>query len=72
MNALGNMNLDMQEQILNNLTDDQLLNLCAAGGGNPLCNDDEFWHRRIFNRYGRAAKPANITWKQVFMILNYY
>lgn len=73
----GNKQTDLI--ILSNLSDNDLINICAANKYlNNLCNDDNFWLNKILNRYNILGNsndikqyiPTGTTWKEYYLWLS--
>ena len=68
-------NKDVDKEILLRLDDKTLLNFCKTSKyGNILCQDENFWIRKINSKYPllKEFKHDNETWKQLFIRMTYY
>ena len=64
---------DVDEKILGNVDDRSLLQFCKSHQyGNEICNDENFWRRRLISKYGRAEKNEDRTWKDFYLLIAYY
>lgn len=67
MNTLTG-NKDVDAMILSNLDDRDLLVYCQSGEhAQRVCNDENFWRNRTFDKYGRVEKLATQTWKNYYL-----
>ena len=61
MNNTFTTNKDVDIDILNRLDDEDLVSFCSVDKyANSLCNDEEFWKRRVVTKYGKYLKPEVI------------
>lgn len=71
----GNKDADLE--IMKNLDDRSLLNLCLVYNRyvNELCSNNDFWRNRFIEIFGSKAanyKPVNRTWKQHYLTVIMY
>jgi hypothetical protein len=68
--------LTLQKQtdriVTDEISDRDLLNLCIANPSLSICNDNNFWRDRLFQKYGRIEKSSEKTWKTFYLQLVYY
>jgi len=66
---------DVDMQILENLDDASLLNFCSVNRySSELCNNEDFWHRRLKKNYPdiEKYKSPNRKWKNFYISYVYY
>ena len=71
----GNKDVDLYK-ILMPLDDNSLLNFCQTAikqeYEKSLCDNEDFWRNRIFNKYGKVEKNPKRTWKNFYLKTVYY
>jgi len=64
---------DVDKKIIYELDDKSLLEFCKTHKyGNRLCNDELFWKTRFFNKFGRADKNPDRSWKDFYLNIVFY
>jgi hypothetical protein len=64
---------DVDKKILSELDDQSLLEFCKSNKyGNELCKDELFWKQRFINRFGRADKNTDRSWKDFYLNVVFY
>lgn len=54
------------------LDDKSLLKLCIAQPHLEFCNDENFWQKRFYSKYGEQIKSERVTWKKFYLGVIYY
>jgi len=61
-------NKDVDINILNELDDRDLINFCKTSKYiRTICNNDNFWRIRTFNKFKDICKKENQTWKEYYI-----
>ena len=64
---------DVDKKILMELDDKSLLEFCKTGKyANELCKDELFWKKRFIDKFGRADKNSDRSWKDFYLKMVYY
>lgn len=64
---------DVDMLILQKMDDETLFNFCSTSRyGAELCRNENFWQKRLFERFGATDKPGNSTWKNFYLEIIFY
>lgn len=59
---------DLDIKIMNDLSDEDLHHFCQTNVQiNNICNDDKFWQRRLYQRFGPVPLGDYNSWKELYI-----